>query len=161
MLVVAGITGRGRRRRRRLFVMIGHTDYDVVTDAEINVGRVRRIQRFPARVELVACRRPEQPGQRGRRETGGRRGLLATQVLVRVRSGIRRSCVFVTLRFFLVLFKGGVRNGGDIQRVGSHTRVDNTWRGAIRWEENKDGLETFGTRIQNSTEQQLWWVAYF
>lgn len=99
MLVVAGITGR-RRRRRRLFVMIGHTDYDVVTDAEINVGRVRRIQRFPARVELVACRRPEQPGQRGRRETCGRRGLLTTQVLVRVRSGIRRSRVFVTLRFF-------------------------------------------------------------
>lgn len=35
------------------FVMICHTDDDVVTDTEINVGRIGRIQCLTARVELM------------------------------------------------------------------------------------------------------------
>lgn len=64
-------------------VMIGHTDDDVVTDTEINVGRVGRIQCLTARVELMMVvvvllvaigyrssgRRAQQSGQ-GRRVSG-------------------------------------------------------------------------------------------
>lgn len=60
-------------------VMVGHTDDDVVTDTEINVGRIGRIQCLTARVELmvvlIACGdrssswRTEQSGQ-GRRVPG-------------------------------------------------------------------------------------------
>lgn len=36
----------------RIVTVLGHADDDVITDAEINVGCIGRIQRFAARIEL-------------------------------------------------------------------------------------------------------------